>query len=776
MAKAFLSHSSSDKYLVRKIANLLGNQRCVLDEKSFEPGARTLDEIFRELDESDVFVLFISDKALDSDWVQKELTLAYNAMNEDKLDRILPIIIDEKVDYTDPRIPKWLSKDYNLRCIKNEVIIFHKIRDALYDVAYKRSEHNQALERIFVGRNEEMAKFEKDINNIEGWTPTYIIAYNFYQGIGRSTFLKNALLKSQFISKLSSHKPITLDSRESIESFIYKLNAISEDENVFRSDLSKKTMDEKVAMAVEQIKTFMQNKEIIFIEDNGGIILPNKGMAPWFKQVAHNKTFENNLVLCIISKFRPDEQQLEREKRSLVYMIPELKMDEYKSLFIKLLKIYGHDDISTEDKKFFMEHLKGIPAQIIYAVKMIDINLFEAKKGIKEIDEFSDKYSKILLEKLREMPRAYQIAVMLSQNEVFSMTLIKKVFGDNDDTMNAVQFLIDLSVVSFLFGSYEYLSLNSALADYIRRSRIQIDSNFERKINEEIKKLLRKDLDKVLINDYSAFMLTLQDMLKEGKSIPSKYFMPSLLLKNVIALYDQGKCQQVIKICDRLLSDTNYDEQIMWETRYWQTAAMAKCKDRRALDNIKYFKNDSVAQNFLKGFYYRHIGEKSKALDCYYRVLAKDKNHARSKREIVNILLSQGKYSEALDMAKDNYSMNKTNIYHIHSYFICLIRRKEYLVPQDIKVLDSLLESMKDNVATKAEDMARCMEGEYAYYVKNDINRARDILKNAIEMNENKSYPQKSLYEIYRTEKRLLDFNKLGITLSNPDYDIEDFE
>ena len=43
-------------------------------------------------------------------------------------------------------------------------------------------------------------------------------------------------------------------------------------------------------------------------------------------------------------------------------------------------------------------------------------------------------------------------------------------------------------------------------------------------------------------------------------------------------------------------------------------------------------------------------------------------------------------------------------------------------------------------------------------------------------MNENKSYPLKSLYEIYRTEKRLLDFNKLGITLSNPDYDIEDFE
>ena len=776
MAKAFLSHSSYDKNLVEKIAKILGNQRCVLDEISFEPGAKTLDEIFREIDESDVFVLFISDKALNSDWVQKEISLAYKALSEDKLDRILPIIIDDKIDYTDKRIPQWLSKNYNLRCIKNEVIIYHKIRNALYDVSFKRSEHNQALERIFVGRNEEMAKFERDVNNLEGWTPTFIIAYNFYQGIGRSTFLKNALLKAQFISRLSSHKTITLDSRESIESFIYKLNAISEDEVIFKSDLSKKTIDEKVKMAVSLVDTFMQNKEIIFIEDNGGIILPNKKMAPWFKQVAHNKTFENNLVFCIISKFRPDERQLEREKHSLVYMIPELKKDEYKSLFVKLLKIYGHDNISTDDKKFFLEHLKGIPAQIIYAVKMIDINLLEAKKGIKEIDEFTDKFSKILLEKLREMPRAFQIAVMLSQNEVFSMTLINKIFGETQETSEAIQILIDLSLISFLFGGYEYFSLNSALADYIRRSRIQIDTNYGRKLSEEIKKLLKKDLGKVLISDYSAFMLTLQSMLKEGKNIPSKYFMPSLLLKNVISLYDQGKCNQVIDICDRLLSDTNYDEQIMWETRYWQTAAMAKCKDRRALDNIKFFKNDSVAQNFLKGFYYRHIGEKKKALDCYYRVLEKDGNHARSKREIVNILLSQGKYAEALDMAKDNYSMNKTNIYHIHSYFICLIRRKEYLVPQDIKVLDSLLESMKDNIATKAEDMARCMEGEYAYYVKNDISRARDILKDAIAMNEDISYPQKSLFEIYRTEKRLPDFYKLGINISNPAYEIEDFE
>lgn len=43
-------------------------------------------------------------------------------------------------------------------------------------------------------------------------------------------------------------------------------------------------------------------------------------------------------------------------------------------------------------------------------------------------------------------------------------------------------------------------------------------------------------------------------------------------------------------------------------------------------------------------------------------------------------------------------------------------------------------------------------------------------------MNENKSYPKKSLYEIYRTDKRLLDFEKLDIDLNNPAYEVEDFE
>ena len=776
MARAFLSHSSTDKELVQRIASQLGYKNCILYEFSFEIGRKTIDAIFEGMQASDLFVLFISNEALNSKWVQMEIDMAKKALKADTMNRILPIIIDDSVSIEDSRIPEWLQKNYNIKPITNVAVIFQKIRNALREINFQTSSHNQEIEEIFVGRNEEMARFERDINNIDGWTPTYIIAYNFYDGIGRRTFLKNALVKCGFINKRSSCKLVSLDRQESIESFIYKLNTINENDSVIKADLTKQTMPEKIDLAVSLIYEFLKNKEIIFIEDNGGIVLPNKDITEWFKEIVNRKEFKNNLIFCVISKFRPNERDLLRERRSLSYMIPELKHEESQSLFIKLLRIYGHDSISPEDKKFFIDRLKGIPAQIFYAVKMIDINLLDAKSGIHEIEEFADQFSKILMEKLSLEPIAYQIAILLSKNEVFSMTLINKIFGDNEHTESAMQILFDLSLVTFLFGGYEYLSLNKTLADYIRRSRITLKADYQRKLSDEIRKLLRKDLDTVLVNDYSAFMLTLQNMLKEGKKIPSKYFMPSLLLKQIIMLYDQGENRRVVDICDKLLNETDYDSQILWETRYWQTLALSKLKNSRALDNIASFKADSIASDFLKGFYYRNIGDKSKALHYYYKVLKSNGNHQRSKREIVNILLSEQNYSGALELARENYLSQKTNIYHIHSFFICLIRRHEYLVPEDIRTLELLIKNMESSMSPKATDMLRCMKGEYEYYVKNNLDAATEILLEACDRNENKKYPKRSLFEIYKKAKRLHEFYRLGIDTNYDDDNIIDFE
>src|SRR5690606_39489223 len=106
-----------------------------------------------------------------------------------------------------------------------------------------------------------------------------------------------------------------------------------------------------------------------------------------------------------------NEALLRREKKSLVYRIPELSKPEAKNLFLRLLKIYQLENLRREDKEFFIEHLNGIPSQIIYAVNLIEINPFEAKKNINEIVEYSDRFSSTILNHLKDTPNAYQLAI-----------------------------------------------------------------------------------------------------------------------------------------------------------------------------------------------------------------------------------------------------------------------------------------------------------------------------------------------------------------------------
>lgn len=754
MAKAFLSHSSKDKDLVRKVAQQLGNKNCVLDEISFDPGRKTLEQIFSELDSSDIFVLFISNESLESTWVKKEINRAKENLSNDYLDRIIPIIIDENITYSDPRIPKWIAKPYNLKFIENEVIILKKIQQALKEVNFKRTKFNQEIEKNFVGRNAEMEKFENDINNIDNWTPTYIIAYNYFEGIGRRTFLKNALRKYELTNYLDSPTTITIDSKESIENFIYKLNTISKIPEILDYDFSVLSIESKIEIAVKLLKQFMDFKELVFVIDEGGIVLPNNTIVDWFKILVNSELFDNNLILCLISKFRPNEAQLRREKKSLVYRIPELSKPESKNLFLRLLKIYQLENLRREDKEFFIEHLNGIPSQIIYAVNLIEINPFEAKKNINEIVEYSDRFSSTILNHLKDTPNAYQLAIFLSTNEIFSIDLINKVFGENDDTSAALQKLFDLSLFNFIFGGYEYVKLNPTLSDFINRSKIRIDNEYNDRLNNVTKELLKEDLDKIIIDDYSEFMITLQNMLVNEIKIPKKYFIPSLIIKNVIKEYDKGNYDYVIRICLELLENSNYDQQIIWETNYRLTLSYARTRNDKFFDHISFFKNEinNLDYYFLLGFYHRHKGNKSKALEYYHKALEYYPEHSRTKREIVNLYLSLGQYEDALELAKENYEKRKTNIYHIHSYFISVIRRKKQFTSSEIITLQTLMNAVESNPDIKSDDILRCMKGEYAYYVESNLDLANDILLEAIQLNENKNYPKKSLSEIYRKE------------------------
>ena len=765
MAKAFLSHSSKDKYLVGKIATQLGKNNCHYDNLTFEAGNITLDEIFRGLSDTDVFVLFISESALESKWVEKEIIQAKILNNDKRIDRIFPIIIDKTILHTDTRIPEWIRKPYNLKTFDNEVIILKKIRQLLRESNFKQFAHLREINDLFVGRNEIMQDFERKLINIDNTKPTCIIASSFFEGIGRRTFLRNALIKTRIIDKWYEPVPISIGSKESIEDFLYKLNFVESTPEIFEKDFSIETLENKIKLGQKYVKKFADTNEILFIVDEGSIVLPNHTLVNWFKEIISAKELQNQVCICLISKFKPYGPFIKKLGNTINFQVNELSHEDTQTFFIQYLNIIKQH-LTPDDTRFFLSYLKGIPGQIIYAANLIDsMGISEAKRFAHDIEEFDQLRTLSILEFLRDDKLSIQMLIALSRFEIISYELVYKIFGEQEDVYKAIQKLFDLTLFFPVSSTHDYIKLNSSISDYINRSKLELDND----ISERIKIITKESLSKPLVlneySDYSDFLFTLENMIRDNISIPQKFLIPSFILKTIIKEYNDRHYKTVIQLCTKLLdNEDKFDYQIVRETRIWLCLAYCRRQNDRFFEEIKHFNNqDNESQidyHFLLGFYYRNGDKMDEAERHFLNVLEIDEYHSRTKRELVNVYLRKGEYMKALRWAEDNYNRFKTNILHIQAYFTCLIKKNDK-DEFDLDKINELLHNASKSLDKKANDVIREMKAEFDFYINNDANRAINTLIESLRFNSNNYFAFRALLEIYKRKNLFAEMEDL---------------
>jgi hypothetical protein len=95
---AFISYASEDRPEVLKRVQMLSRLHIdyFQDVLTLEPGERWQKSIYKSIDRSDVFFLFWSTAARDSEWVMKEVRYALEKKGTDKLaaPEIVPVIIE----------------------------------------------------------------------------------------------------------------------------------------------------------------------------------------------------------------------------------------------------------------------------------------------------------------------------------------------------------------------------------------------------------------------------------------------------------------------------------------------------------------------------------------------------------------------------------------------------------------------------------------------------------------------------------------------------------
>jgi tetratricopeptide (TPR) repeat protein len=393
------------------------------------------------------------------------------------------------------------------------------------------------------------------------------------------------------------------------------------------------------------------------------------------------------------------------------------------------------------------------------------MGVIDAKTFVNDIEEFDELRALSILEYLKDDKLSIQMLIALSKFEIISYDLVYKIFGESEEVYKAIQKLFNLTLFFSISSTHDYIKLNTSISDYINRSKLELDKDLSENIKVIAKDAINKPLELDENSDYSEFLFALENLIRENKSIPPKFLIPSFILKSIIKEYNDRHYKTVIQLSTKLLeNESKFDYQIVRETRIWLCLAYCRKQDDRFFEVIKHFNNQDdesqIDYHFLLGFYYRNGDKMNEAESHFLEVLKIDENHSRTKRELVNVYLRKGEYMKALNWAKDNYNRFKTNILHIQAYFTCLIKKTDK-TDFDLEKISELLDNASKGLDKKSNDVIREMQAEYDFYITGDAIKAMSTLKESLKMNSNNYFAFRALLEIYKSKSMVYEMEQL---------------
>lgn len=773
MPRIFLSHSSKNKDFVEKIANKFGKDIAVYDKYSFESGMKCFDEILRNLNAVDLFVIFISEAALESDWVKKELNISYDLLKKEKLKQIFPIIIDPNVSHNDPRIPDWMRSGvelYNLHYISNPIIAYRKIKNQLNIL----NEPYQINRIPYIGNTDLIDAFKNEY---------YKVTYDFnciiscgIDGVGRESFIKQCLkIPQTFTSSYYDPIVIHLDFNESIENLIFKIIEVgySVDDNIDIAIINGLSMDKKIEYLSKQLMQIQDLDEFLIIRD-ANILIQDSELVWWFYKALEK--IRKELTVGIVTNYNVKKHS---NSYSGVYVekIHELNYAdklEFLASYAKFNKIC----LTKDDLKSFDKVLTGHPLQIIHTIELIkDMGLSEIKEDLGIIADFNNQSVVKLLNRFisllnysdEKKEKLLSYISFLANYPNIPTGKIVEINKLDEDYKEFYNKLISFCICRRMGISNDILSISPSMRDYIERNGIEMPENIKVYLENEFTNfendLKANDLDEYC---YSQIEHNLKELvIRDNYKSNYKYIYPSVILKAIVQLYNKKQYDKIIDICSNCLEYTIYWEISICKSFYFYYGlTLAHKKDKKVFQIIKEKKGknnilDNVQSDFILGFYYKLVAYYDLSLEKFNDCLKVQPNYYRARRELVEVYVNMEEYDLALAYAEDNFIRHADNIFNICQYFKCLVRSN----PLNKEKLRDLL--------AKAADADRFLNSSKQFYpeikslyfrlVEKNTKKALSILEENEQFFDNKIYYYKNIFDILEDNR---DLTRMKIILN----------
>lgn len=764
MVKAFISHSSKQKPIVEKIANALGHDFTIVDKYTFESGKELQEEIRSSIQSADVFMLVISDEALNSSWVIEEITWVRDLVDDDKI-QFCPFIVDG-TSHEDPRIKPWIRK-YLLSYIDNPTLMSRIIRRRLNEVIWAKHPEVEKKARLFVGREKEMEEIiSRFYENISENKRAIIVS-------GLSHVGRKRLLKEVIVAKIGNGLHITyepiivqLTDKDSIDSFIFQLNDILKK---YEPDSLLRILQESESLksvAIDLLNELYGVHERILVNDDMCIVTNQGKLIDWFVDIINDRSLISACHLFVASRCSVTSYEARKYTKIQTHQIHSLSQKHIKVLFNAYAKQKGVS-LSESEVDEYLKYVSGYPEQVFAIVDSIkNFGIAYANADLPNIAKMFDDDISNLLKKLYGETEAMQLVVLLSQFDFVSYDLLLQIMDKT--ILDPLIAKFSLYAIFETFGSSnQFIRLNPSLVDYVGRSKIKLSSKYNYKLMGLTNALIKSTDDEAL--DLATQIYKLKQIISKSKSnVEKKYLLPSFALKVIYEQYNKGDYDSVIEISNTIINHKeNVYNSVIRSIRYWLCLSLCRKNDKRLFDEIAYFKQahrDAYTYHFILGFYYRNAGDYKRAEAYYESALSHTKETkasylSKAEHELVIARMKLGKYDDALDIAKKSYEKFPMNPFNIDAYYRCYVRSSH----PDVKVLDMLYHNMEMSPIPYKKYVLGVFTAERYFYVENNLEAALKRLEGLLASASGKDlkYVLTSLKEICKNRDMIPTYDSI---------------
>jgi tetratricopeptide (TPR) repeat protein len=685
--KAFLSHSSKDKYFVGQVAASLGTTQIEYDQHTFE-FTLNAQAIRRALSRSDLFVAFLSSNSITSSFVTEEQRAALEARGRGNLEKVMVFAIDN-TSYR--MLPDWLREINVVQQLSSAKGCARRIQSALIALD---AEKNRVSE-LYIGREEDEKRLRRVVSAPPKETPIAIHAVG-HHGIGRRTFLRRSLT-SLYPRVFEVFPEVTLGVYAGIEDFfrsIYHLHVVSPLSQTI-ADLeafANKDYPAKLSQIIEIVREMAANGELLTVVDDGGVYTDEGDYQPFFADLISALSPLAKPAVCFVqTRMMPLARQKNYIRSFHTYLRP-LSDDTVKDLISLSLNERGID-FTAQQVLSVAEHLDGHPFNVKFAVQYIamygiDILLNDPS----ELIEWKRRRAEDFLSRLEFNSIQIDVLAALTEYRYLAADMLFAILSN--DPAELARNLRALEEFCCIERRENYYHISAPIREAVRRDmRFERSDGWKQSIGAAICEAIKdyKDDDFISVPILESATMA---AARGGKApaFLSHLVLPSHLLRIARDFYDRARRKDCIEFCERayaLKHRLPEDAQIE-ALRLWGLSAIRLGRDysdalNRVMARLRTYTSKTARRNalFLEGFKYRFVADWDKAEEKYLAALALSPGNQSINRELASLYCKERRYAEAETYARAAYRDAPTNPFILDILAETLLGKQHFGLPVD---------------------------------------------------------------------------------------------